>query len=1201
MRFLKNFVFKIIFFIFFYSFLFSEEILDPSSWKAMKDWLTNPSQDFGIEKLEDGTLDFFVRDTDKGMKWKRDLFIDINKYRWLIVEYRCVNYNSQWSDYIIYLKYDYVEGGIRFSPDDIFKTDGEWHTVIIDLHEYAKHPYFRYIAVQTQARYKPAHLFIKKILFTEKPPEEKSKESKLNGIKTLSIDINPEMWEARRDWLGNPADDFGVIKKEGTLFYVNDPGKGMKWTLNLKERLNGFKWITVKYRAKNINPYKDYFIYLANAPGGNAPQQAFPILLSSLDTNGEWKVQFASFQIDEVKTLAVQIQAGFQPAEVEIKQIIFSDRKPAFTIEDMLSYEIKKEMGKGLVCVPLKEEGISIEEIQKRLSFEGWFKSNIVSIQGITFSLEGKKNFPVVEPKSTITIPLNFLSDCSELYLLLASDLPKWEEASFGGGEMNKIKEIERLKLKLIYEDGDSYEVFPFRLSSSKFEIIKGIDVYGVPVRKKARELQILNGMDNAKFILLALTSSSKPGPATFATALKFTPAIKIKKNLPELPTILKIDKNIVSIEMKGGKLILDVNHGIMVKDMKNNYLFQQMNISTGPLFTLLVGNKKITSESFKILEAIKKDNYINVKGKYRENGIDLLCFLEISSNKEDEISLSLSFKNMGVDNITISPTFPIFREIDIGSLPEDTYYFYPRKGGYINNKDWSFHSYYSANFPLQIMGFFSYQNGGGIYLRTEDLSLIPKRYVLKKRGSKGDMEIEYFQMGIPSYGVLSLPKTIIGFNQGDWKSQLNAYLDWKKIWYKPAVPRKSWFLEVFNFRQHSPFFEVPTKDPIFDLKKKEFHVDDALKSDEELFGGADFIHLCDWAYTPKYGRVGDYDHWEELGGVDNFRKAIELIQNKGIPVGLYIEGYLVDKNSNIGKSKGSEWQILDKNGNPLPFFSHTSYNMCPCLPEWRDYLIKTCVRLKNETGAKGYYIDEFGFAMEERTCWNKLHKHPIPCFSLKGEFDTIKALREALGEDVVLYTEESPVDVASQYQDGSFTYAITSNNETLSPSHLNLYRFVFPDFKTFEIIVCNKALGSNIKALKRIIFNGEGIWLQGMKEWFSEEVLSYIKKYHKIIKNNIDCFTTLSPEPLFPTLIEGVYANMFPSQKEGKKKVIWTIYNTNSFMVEGEIISVEYVKGAIYKDIWNDIEIKPRIVGNKAYLSFRILPQDIVIIRMNE
>jgi hypothetical protein len=1172
--------------------LLANSLLEPPSWKPMPEWLGNPASEFAINKLEDGSLDFFVREAGKGMKWKRNVYIDVSANRWLIVDYRCLNYNSQASDYILWLDDGYPEG-IRFPPDEIFKADGQWHTAILDLYNFCRGPYIYQIALQTQAKTENAHLYIKNITFTNKPPKG---EIKLREGKSEKIDIKPELWIAHRDWLGNPAKDYAVKRKEGTLFYVGEAGRGMKWSLSLPQTLKGYKWVSVRYRAKNINPINDYFLYLANAPGGKAPEEQYALLLSSLDADGEWHTLSAQVKINEINTLAVQVQAGSAPAELEIEDISFHTEKPRLSLKDVLPYEERKGMEKEFIPISLPGGEGEVEEIKSRFDLADWFKSDICSIKGIDFKLFGKQAFPVSRQKGELRIPLNSLSNCKELYLLLASDLPRWEEPSFGGGEMKKIKQVERLKLRLIYRDGDWDEAFPFRIGSGKYEVIKGIDVYSIAVKKPVKELRIINGMNNATYFLLALSASTKPGPASASLVLKSPPSAKVKQSLPPLPPSYILKGNSLICEIREGSVALNLEKGLRWESVKNNWLFKDMKSSPTPIFTLKIGDKKISSDEFRIVE-IKKEGKVEIRGEYKEEGIALECLLEIERNKEGEIGFSLQFTNLGEKTLQISPDFPILKEVDLGASSTDTYYFYPCKGGAINNKDWSFRSYYSGQFPLQIMGIFSYGNGGGIYIRTEDLSAMPRWFILGKKGSKADMEIEYLQSDLSPGESLALPKTIIGFNKGDWKSQLNAYLEWKESWYKPAVPRKQWFREVFNFRQQFLFFEVPTKSPIYDPERKVFQMEKAIREDEELFGGIDYLHIFDWAWTPEFGRVGDYNHWEGLGGVENFRNAIEEVHKMGIPVGLYIEGYLVDPQSNLGKTKGKEWQILDEKGNPMPFFA-PSYNMCPCLPAWREYLAQTYARVKRETGAKGYYIDEFGFAMEARHCWNKSHNHPLPCSPVRGEYLTTKAVREALGDDVVLYTEESPIDVTSQYQDGSLTYAISTISDELSPHHLNLYRFVFPDFKTFEIIICDQPLGSNVEAVKRILFNGEGIWLEGMKEWFSEEVREYIKKYHRIVKENADCFTSLYPEPLVPTLVEGVYANKFPERKDGKGKVIWTIYNTNPFTVEGEIMVVEYEKGALFWDVGEGKEIKPVIKGGKAYLHLKLPPQEVVVIR---
>ena len=82
--------------------------------------------------------------------------------------------------------------------------------------------------------------------------------------------------------------------------------------------------------------------------------------------------------------------------------------------------------------------------------------------------------------------------------------------------------------------------------------------------------------------------------------------------------------------------------------------------------------------------------------------------------------------------------------------------------------------------------------------------------------------------------------------------------------------------------------------------------------------------------------------------------------------------------------------------------------------------------------------------------------QHPMAAarlYDLLRALDGDERLHEALGPECALYTEENPTDVNSQFQDGSFTYAISSVSDVWSPSHVNLYRFALPTFKTIEII----------------------------------------------------------------------------------------------------------------------------------------------------
>ena len=238
-----------------------------------------------------------------------------------------------------------------------------------------------------------------------------------------------------------------------------------------------------------------------------------------------------------------------------------------------------------------------------------------------------------------------------------------------------------------------------------------------------------------------------------------------------------------------------------------------------------------------------------------------------------------------------------------------------------------------------------------------------------------------------------------------------------------------------FTFRQHFLHFSVPEKSGLFDAETKEFHFDRVLDKDRRDFGGVDYLHLFDWGWSPDRGRCGVYDPWHYLGPASTFADEIGRLMADGLPVGLYIEGYLIDPPSLVAQSHGEAWQLLNGNGNPYTNFA-PSFHICSHVKDWQDYLSAVYGKTQSLTGAMGFYIDEFGFGSHYQ-CYNPSHDHPVPVTPLLGEEALTRKVRQNLAEDCVIYTEETPTDVTTQYQDGSFTYAISSASEAWSPTKI--------------------------------------------------------------------------------------------------------------------------------------------------------------------
>lgn len=267
---------------------------------------------------------------------------------------------------------------------------------------------------------------------------------------------------------------------------------------------------------------------------------------------------------------------------------------------------------------------------------------------------------------------------------------------------------------------------------------------------------------------------------------------------------------------------------------------------------------------------------------------------------------------------------------------------------------------------------------------------------------------------------------------------------------------------------------------------------------------------------------------------------------------------------------------------------------VCPGVEAWREVQASTYATKVRELDVDGMYLDQFGFAGGYKDCWAADHGHPVPSYAVRTERDTTRTVREridAAKSNVALYTEESPVDVTSQYQDGSFTYAMFSAQRSQTQVPLNLFRFAVPDFKTIEILYCDKPTGSWATGVRWIFFNGETIWLEGpATEWFEPETLAEIRRCYRILREHRDAFTTPGPVPLVPTERGGVYANAFPS----KKKTVYTFYNSRHRTVRGSVIRLPHREGTTYRDAWHDRPIQVRAEGDHSIIDLEIGPHGV-------
>lgn len=503
-----------------------------------------------------------------------------------------------------------------------------------------------------------------------------------------------------------------------------------------------------------------------------------------------------------------------------------------------------------------------------------------------------------------------------------------------------------------------------------------------------------------------------------------------------------------------------------------------------------------------------------------------------------DGVNLSLTLSNRGKQAEDVLLSFPSL-QLQTTRNANDSWYLFPGKVAVISAQDNALSSSYGTTFPMQFTDVFSSQGHCGAAVLVKDLRGQSKVFAMRKQGALIQDETQY-RIHIEPGQSYTAPATSIVLHNGDWHSGFAAYRHWLAEWYKPQTPRPTWLSHSFYMRRDYPLggtgllYDESSQKYSFDMLMKEGHA----------FGGIDFIDISGWALSDEHGRVGDYPI--ELGGVGNLRENIARASSQQVPTGLYFEGHLIDKRSDIGRKESEAWQVIDKDGKGL-WWPHGSPELfvCPYIPSWQKYLAEKMTTIAGETGAKAVYLDEFGCG--NRNCYAEDHGHAVGANEIDGEIGMLQQVRRTLDEaghsSTIVYTECAPVDVATPYVDGSFTYALSSSQPTAYEVKLNLWRFAFPKVKLWDMV--SAGVEPHILSAEdfRLAFwQGDGVWLKGRAAtWYGEDILEFLRWARPLLQEHADALTDAA-EPLVESPDPDVLINRF----HGTTETVYTLFNSS-------------------------------------------------------
>ena len=104
------------------------------------------------------------------------------------------------------------------------------------------------------------------------------------------------------------------------------------------------------------------------------------------------------------------------------------------------------------------------------------------------------------------------------------------------------------------------------------------------------------------------------------------------------------------------------------------------------------------------------------------------------------------------------------------------------------------------------------------------------------------------------------------------------------------------------------------------------------------------------------------------------------------------------------------------------------------------------------------------------------------------------------------------------------------------------------------------------------------------------EPSLSFLKRAIEVQCAYREAFASHDVQPLVPTEVSGVFANVFRTQERN----VWTLYNANGRSVRGTVLQTQHIPGASYRDAWHAAALNPEVRDGVARLPLELDPKGI-------
>lgn len=359
-----------------------------------------------------------------------------------------------------------------------------------------------------------------------------------------------------------------------------------------------------------------------------------------------------------------------------------------------------------------------------------------------------------------------------------------------------------------------------------------------------------------------------------------------------------------------------------------------------------------------------------------------------------------------------------VFPQVAVADLGRQGCVFFPKGSGQVERGVWQRAFRYSGNYPggwttMQFMAAYDEARQTGLYVAAHDPWGSTKDLLVESKPLESAVVLAV-DNPVPDMGTAGNRFVLSGeavwrLLRGDWFDAAVVYRDWvrKEAKWSPALTPQgrsdtpSWMRELAVWAQSG---NSPTQ------------LVAEVSNFTKYLGPPAAVHWYNWHQIPF---DNDYPHY--LPPKPGFVEGVQSLQSSGTFVMPYINGRLWDTRdrgtNDFEFSRVARPAVTkDEKGEPYveSYGSKESDGspvrlgvMCPSTALWQRHIGQTVLRLMNECGVKGVYIDQIA-AAQPTLCFDKTHGHPLGGghWWTEGYWQMLDSIRQAMPKDRMLTTE---------------------------------------------------------------------------------------------------------------------------------------------------------------------------------------------------